>query len=87
MPQRDAQIVPYNHPQHFEQLRFICRDVYGGHDYLPNQALRYSRDSEKAVLALESAAAALLLGIGELASHARSMCKTNGQGLLSLSVV
>lgn len=40
--------------------------VATGHDYLPNQVLKYSRDSNKAVLVLEGglASGGLLVGIG-----------------------
>ncbi len=45
--------VNYSHARHHPQIQFICRDVYGGHDYLPAQLLKYSMDSEKAVVMLE----------------------------------
>ncbi len=59
-----SQIVSYN-SRHFEQIKYICKDVYGGHDYLPDQVENYSRASDKAVLVLEGGAGTVL-GIGVL---------------------
>lgn len=56
----------------FAQVRYICKDVYGGTDYLPDNVLRYSQDEEKVVRVLERPESREVLGIGEsAAAHAQ----------------
>lgn len=65
-----TRLVPYNHAAHHAQVEFICKDVYGGTDYLPDNVLQYSRDDQKVVRVLEAAEEQKVLGIGELLSTA-----------------
>lgn len=56
-------LVPYCHAAHHAQIRHICKDVYGGTDYLPAEILDYSQDDRKVVRVLETAERRDVLGV------------------------
>lgn len=66
-----TRLVSYSHAAHHAAIRFICKDVYGGTDYLPDHILRYSQDDQKVVRVLEKAESREVLGIGEWATRTR----------------
>ena len=72
-----TRLVPYNHAAHHAHIQFICKDVYGGSDYLPDNLLQYSRDDQKVVRVLEASEGRDVLGIGEPA-HC-SQCRRDVQ--------
>lgn len=45
-------IRPYVHSKDFEQVKHICRNVYGGTDYLPSEAADLEKDPTCSFLAL-----------------------------------
>jgi hypothetical protein len=71
-----TRLVPYNHAAHHAQIAFICKDVYGGSDYLPDNLLQYSRDDQKVVRVLEAAEGQDVLGIGKLCQASANKNKT-----------
>ena len=64
-PMAATRLVPYDHAAHHAQIQYICKDVYGGSDYLPDNLLQYSQDNQKVVRVLEAADDRDVLGIGE----------------------
>lgn len=65
-----TRLVPYSHAAHHAQIRHICKDVYGGTDYLPAEILGYSQDNRKVVRVLETVERRDVLGVGELSAAA-----------------